>query len=233
MIALGPRKKFLGAFLQILSEIFGELFERIIETGILTFILKFYFGLSIKTAIITAIILATLTFCKHMYYKEDFYLAFAIMMIFHENIFLSWLMFLYISYFRTKSRNIVKKGKFETFKYKYLGLIGEIFTPLILVFVARKFKAVKNNVFVLLLLIFIHHLNYFILRLVDIFLNIHKYTIKEVKEVIIQGLKDTRFNIIITLLFIMLFKGLIFHFAYNDVSWGFLDKLAEIFEWIF
>ena len=88
------------AFGPILGLILGEVAEHIFEAGIIAALLKFWFNLSVKTAVQVGILVAVLSVMKKAYYKEDFYLAFAILLIFQDSLMLSWFLYMYITYFR-------------------------------------------------------------------------------------------------------------------------------------
>ncbi|MEM4397981.1 MAG: hypothetical protein QW757_05155, partial [Candidatus Woesearchaeota archaeon] len=169
-------------------------------------------------------------------YKEDMFLAFAIMMLFQENILLGWFLFIYISYFRgitgLYEQENRKSEKYSVLKSKALGFIGQYIAPFLLLFVARKNKELRDNLFFLTFLWFLHHLNYYILLLLDVLTHKKDYTIKQVKEIFSKALKDTKINFIITFVLFVLFKNLIITFVYKVVSWGVLDYLFEALSWL-
>lgn len=93
-------ESFAKKLLYLLKPIFGEGVERLLELGIWWFLLKFYFGLHWKNLVAILIIIILLSIFKKYFYREDWYLAFAILMLFQESPILGNLLFIYLSYFR-------------------------------------------------------------------------------------------------------------------------------------
>jgi hypothetical protein len=226
-------EKLAGKFLKLF---FRESTEHIIELGIWGLILKFSFGLTIKTAIVTTLIIVILSIMKKAYYKEDLYLAFAILFLFEDYWWLGYFLFIYLSYFRgiygLFNPEKRKSEKYSKFKSVALAVIGQYIAPILLLVIARKFKELKDKLFFLIGIAFIHQLNYYFLLMIDIIANKKKYSKKETKAILMSALKDTRLNLLITIILLALVKHFIFTYAYTDASWGVLDKFFETLGWI-
>ncbi|MEM3374187.1 MAG: hypothetical protein QXE31_03110 [Candidatus Woesearchaeota archaeon] len=236
IISLNFREKLKEKLFPFVRHFFGEAFEHFIELGFWGLLLKLYFGLHWKNLVALVVLIIILSIFKKAYYKEDMFLAFAIMMLFQENILLGWFLFIYISYFRgitgLYEEENRKSEKYSVLKSRALGFIGQYIAPFLLLFVARKNKELRDNLFFLTFLWFLHHLNYYILLLLDVLTHKKDYTIKQVKEIFSKALKDTKINFIITFVLFVLFKNLIITFVYKVVSWGILDYLFEALSWL-
>jgi len=231
------RKKFFEIIGPILALFFGEAVERFVEGSLIALLLKFWFGLTIKGAITIALIVVILTFMKTIYYKEDLYLAFVLLLIFQDSLMLSWLLYMYISYFRGNRLGPWKKYAFNSVKFsklksEWVSWIGQYVLPIGILVTARKNKELRESIIGLTLLAFWHHLNYFAALMLDIIVNRKEYSLKEAKNIIAHGLKESKINIIVTIVFLLIFKNLIIKYVYTDHSWGILDKIFEWLSWI-
>ncbi|MEM2131261.1 MAG: hypothetical protein QXR96_01935 [Candidatus Woesearchaeota archaeon] len=234
---LSIKEKIKEKLFPFLKHFLGEALSEVIEIGFWGILLKFYFGLHWKNLVAIIILIFLLSAFKKGYYKEDMFLAFAILMLFQDNILLAWFLFIYISYFRGITGFYIeenrKSEKFSKLKSKAFGFIGQYIAPFLLLFVARKNKDLKDNLFFLVFLWFLHHLNYYLLLILDIIFHKKDYSIKEAKELFSNALKETKINFIITAILFILFKNIIITFVYNIVSWGYLDYFFEILALIF
>ncbi|NTV24339.1 MAG: hypothetical protein HGA85_08300, partial [Nanoarchaeota archaeon] len=212
----------------------GEAVDRLLEAGILAVIFRLGFELSWQLVIAYIIILSVATQMKRAFYKEDFFLGLVILLLFQDNVMLAWFLFMFISYFVGISNSgfLMRSDKYSRFKSWTLGKIAMYMLPLWILIYARQNREAKDNIVFLVMLAFFHHLNYFISLLIDMALNRKKYTGREAKALVIEGLKATRLNMLITILMIICLKWLVFTFCYGNPSWGPLDSLFEALSWI-
>jgi hypothetical protein len=230
-------EKFFGNFLHSIMRKAGlEALDKILELGIWGMLLKFYFGLTWKTFAFTLLVITILSTLKILFYKEDLFLAFAILLVFQESLFLAFILYVYLCYFRGMLGFYYKERRestrYSAMKSVWIGNIGQYVLPISIVLIGNKFKEFRESIFFLVFLAFFHHMNYFMTLIFDIIFNRKKYRKEEVRTLLIQGIKDTRLNLAITILFLLIFKTFFLTYAYTDASWGIFDYVFEAIKWI-
>jgi hypothetical protein len=230
-------KRFFGNLIsQILKKVGLEAFDKVLELGIWGIILKFYFGLTWKTFAFTLLVITILSTLKILFYKEDLFLAFAILLVFQESLLLAWMLYVYLCYFRGMLGFYFKERReserYSSMKSGWIGNIGQYVLPISIILIGNKFREIRDNIFFLVFLAFFHHMNYFMSLITDIIINRKQYRKEEVRSLLVQGIKDTRLNLAITIVFLLIFKSLFLTYAYSDASWGIFDYVFEAMKWI-